>query len=106
MEEELKLLLEAEVRAEALVDGTRRECERLIEQAHSEVRAAEQRVEAHLPEVRSALFTEAGERADRELAELERRYRERSDRLRSLARKHEEEVVSAAFALFVDPDWE
>ena len=106
MAEELRRLLEAEARAEALVDGAKRECDRLIEQAHAEVRAAEQRVEEHLPELRSSFFNKAGERTDSALAELERRYHQRGELLRSLAQKHGDEAVGAAFALFVDPDWE
>ncbi|MDA8365076.1 MAG: ATPase [Gammaproteobacteria bacterium] len=106
MEDELKRLLDAEARAEAVVDATRRECERLIQQAHEQVRASEQRVEEHVPELRSAFYDKAEERANLALAELERRYHERSEQLRSLALKHSGEAVDAAFALIIDPDWE
>ncbi len=106
MEEDLKLLLDAEARAETLVDGATRECERLIEQAHAEVRAAEQRTEAHIPEMRSSFLGKAEERAKLAVAEMERRYQKRGELLHSLAQEHREEAVGAALALFVDPDWE
>ena len=106
MAEELRRLLDAEARAEALVDEAKRECDRLIEQAHAQARAAEQRVEEHLPELRSSFFNKAVERTDSALAELERRYQQRGELLRALAREHGDEAVSIAFALFVDPDWE
>ncbi len=106
MEDELKRLLAAELRAEALVEEANRERERLIHQARDDARAAEQRFEARLPELRNAFLSKAEERASQAVAELTRRYEERRAQLRAMAKEHEREAVGAAIALLIDPDWE
>ncbi len=106
MEDDLKRMLDAETRAEAMVDDTRRECARLMEQARMEARAAEQRMEERIPQTRSALLEDAEKRAAAAVVELERRYQDQGEQLRSLARRHAEEAVAAALALICDPGWE
>ncbi len=106
MDDELKRLLDAEARAEAMVDATQRECERLIEQTREEVQAAERRAEEHMPELRKAFVDRADERAGLTLAEMERHYRERGERLQAMASARAQEAVDATLALIVDPDWE
>lgn len=106
MEDELKRLLDAELRAETLVEDANRERERMIHQAREDAHAAEQRFEARLPELRNAFLGKAEERAAQAVAELTRRYEERREQLRAMARDHEREAVAAAIALLIDPDWE
>ncbi|MHB8455085.1 MAG: ATPase [Acidiferrobacterales bacterium] len=106
MEDELKRLLDAELRAEALVEEANRERDRLIHQAREDARAAEQRFETRIPELRNVFLGKAEERAVKAVAEMTRRYEERREHLRAMARDHEREAIASAIALLIDPDWE
>lgn len=104
MESDLKQLLDAEARAQAIVDAADRERERLIEQALSEAREAEAHFEANRAEVRAPFLQEAAARADQSVAALTRKYEERQRALRDLAERHEGEAIAAATELLLDPD--
>jgi len=103
MEDTLKQLLEAEARAQAIVDAADRERERVIEQALREVREAEDRFESDKAEIRVPYLREASSRAEQAVAELTRKYEERQRALRNLAEQHEAEAVAAALELLLDP---
>ena len=103
MEDILKHLLEAESRAETIVEEAEQERARIIQQALDNVKQIEDRFEAGLPELRISFTSKAEERAAQEIAGMQRRYDERSRDLRSRAEQREEDALAAAIALITDP---
>ncbi len=103
MTEPLHRLLEAEARAQAIIDEARQAQQRMIEEALAAARHAEARFEASRPELRAPYLKEAQDRADQATAELTRKVGERQRTLRELASRHESEAVEAALALLLDP---
>lgn len=104
MDETLKRLLEAEVRAETIARQADEAREHLIQSALFEARAEENRFEARIPELHAAFTEKAENRAGQTNNELKRRYDERHTQLRDMAQAHEEEALDAAFALLIDPE--
>ncbi|OIO58480.1 MAG: ATPase [Alphaproteobacteria bacterium CG_4_10_14_0_2_um_filter_63_37] len=102
MEDSLKRLLDAEVKAEALIDGANAQKEAMLRQAIEDVRQAERRFEERIPEIQSSFETKAQSRAEQAVAALERRYHEREGQLGALAAARHDEAVEAAFALLID----
>lgn len=103
MDDQLQRLLEAEARAEAVIDAASRERQRMIDAALAAVREAEARFEAGRSELRAPFLHEAQMRAEQAAAELARKYAERQRTLRELAARHESEAVDAALTLLLDP---
>ena len=101
MEDTLKRLLDAELRAEEVVAGAEAEREHLIDQALAD--PAEAQFEARLPELRASFLGKAEARAAQAVHELERRYAERSRQLREMAQQRESEALRAALELVLDP---
>ena len=104
MDQTLKRLLDAEVRAEQIVRQAEDAREKLIRSALLEARAIENRFEARVPELHASFREKAEARADQTISELKRRFDERHVQLRNLAEQREEEALEAAFALLVDID--
>lgn len=105
MATDLQRLLDAEARAEAIIDAADRERQRLIDAALAEAAAAEARFEANLAAIRTPFLAEAEARAAQGVAELTRKYEERQQALRALAELHEAEAVEAGLAMLIDPAW-
>ena len=103
MNEPLQRLLDAEARAQAVIDDAGRERQRMMDEALAAVRDAEARFEAGRAELRAPYLREAQGRADQMVAELSRKYGERQRTLRELAARHESEAVEAALTLLLDP---
>jgi len=103
-EDVLKRLLEAERRAEAIVESARTEQARLIDEARREARALEQGFEARVPGIRALHVKDAEERAERAIAELERRFHERQKELRRLAEAREDDAVRDALGILTSPE--
>ncbi len=103
MEDALKRLLDAEARAEAIIEEANRERDRLIKEALQAAREAEARFEERRQEIRIPFLREAEVRAEQALAELARKSEERSRSLREQAGRHEGEAIAAALALLLDP---
>jgi vacuolar-type H+-ATPase subunit H len=103
MDDQLQRLLEAEARAQTVIDGASHERERMIEGALAAVRDAESRFEASRAELRAPFQHEAQGRADQAVAELTRKFGERQRNLRDLASRHESDAVHAALTLLLDP---
>jgi hypothetical protein len=57
---------------------------------------------ARIPEIQKGWLQKADERADKTIAEIERRYGERHERLRDLAEEREDEALNAAFQVLID----
>jgi V/A-type H+/Na+-transporting ATPase subunit G/H len=103
MSDILKLLLEAEQQAEALVKAAEAEREAMISQARAEARAAEQTFKAHIRSLRDEFVRRAETRATEDLNALKRHYDQRKVELQSTVEQHQAEAVSAALALLLDP---
>jgi vacuolar-type H+-ATPase subunit H len=103
VEAPLQRLLDAEARAQAVIDDASRERQRMVDDALAAVRDAEARFDAGRAELRVPYLHEAQGRADQAVAELSRKYGERQRMLRELASRHESEAVDAALTLLLDP---
>lgn len=103
MEDSLKRLLEAEARAQAIIEAASMERQRLVDEALAAAREAEVRFESGRAELRAPFVREAHGRADQAVAELARKYEERQRGLRDMATRHEQEAVDAALNLLLDP---
>ena len=104
MDQTLKRLLEAEVRAEQIARQADEARERLIQGALLEARAEESRFESRIPELHASFRKKAEARADQTIRELKKRYDERPTQLRNLAEEREEEALNEAFHLLIDPE--
>ncbi len=103
MEDPLKRLLEAEARAQGIIDAASEERQRILDAALASAREAESRFEAGRVDLRAPFMKEARGRADQAVAELARKYEERQRALREMASRHEQEAVDAALTLLLDP---
>jgi hypothetical protein len=103
VDDQLQRLLEAEARAQTVIDAAGVECQRILDDALATVHDAEARFEAGRAGLRAPFLKEAQARADQAVAELNRKYGERQRMLRDLASRHESEAVDAALALLLDP---
>ena len=103
MDDQLQRLLEAEARAQAVIDAASQERRRIVDDALVAVRDAGARFEAGRTNLRAPFLSEAHGRADQAVAELSRKYGERQRMLRDLAARHESGAVDAALALLLDP---
>ena len=102
MDQTLKRLLDAEVRAEQIARQADEAREKLIRSALLEARAIENRFEARIPELHASFREKAEARADQTISELKRRFDERHLQLRNQAEQREQEALDAAFALLID----
>lgn len=103
MDDPLHRLLEAETRAQAVIESADRERQRIIDETLAAARSAEARFAAGRAELRAPFLNEAQGQAEQAVAELTRKYGERQRTLRDLAARHETEAVDAALNLLLDP---
>lgn len=104
MDETLQRLLDAEKRAETIVQQADEERDRIIQGALHEAHAEEERFEARIPELHNAFIEKAEQRAIQTNSELKKRYDEHHMLLRTTAETREAEALSAAFELLIAPD--
>jgi vacuolar-type H+-ATPase subunit H len=103
MDDPLKRLLEAEARAQGIIESASQDRQRILDDALAAARDAEARFEAGRADLRAPFLKEAQGRADQAVAELARKYEERQRSLRDMSSKHEQEAVDAALNLLLDP---
>lgn len=103
MDDILKRLLDAELRAEQLAQKAEQDQERTIQEAMREARSQDERLRSRVPDLHRGYIHKAEERAEQTIAELRRRYDERQVELRKLADQHANEALDSAFALLIDP---
>ncbi len=103
MADHLKRLLEAEARAQSLIDAANTERERMLNETLSAAREVEARFAAGRTALRAPYLKDAQSRAEQAVAELTRKYEERQRNLREMAARHEQEAVNAALNLLLDP---
>jgi|APFre7841882724_1041349.scaffolds.fasta_scaffold11610_3 V/A-type H+-transporting ATPase subunit G/H len=104
MDDHLTRLLEAEARAQGIIDASKAERQRIIDDALAAVRNGEERFEAGRADLRSPFLREAHGRAEHAVAELTLKFGERQRNLREMAFRHEQEAINAALNLIADPD--
>ncbi|MCU0833300.1 MAG: ATPase [Chromatiaceae bacterium] len=104
MDDTLQRLLEAEMRAEHIARQAETEQEHIVQAAHAEARAQDERFVARIPDLHRSYITKAQERAEQTVAELKRRYDERHVQLRDTAESREEEALEAAFDVLVSAE--
>lgn len=102
MDDTLKRLLDAEMKAEKLAREAEQQQERIIQAAFHDARADDERFTARIPDLHRGFISKAEERADQTVAELKRRYDERHVQLRESAEQRENEALDAAFSLLLD----
>ena len=103
MEAILKRLLDAETKAQRLLDHTEGESGRIVREALTDAEAAEERFAARIPELQSSFVEKAQERAALSVGEMQRRYEDRLATINQLAEEHREEAINAAMAIILDP---
>jgi V/A-type H+-transporting ATPase subunit G/H len=104
LDDTLKRLLEAEMRAEGLAQQAEEEAESLVQAAVAEAKAQEERFRARIPDLHKGYIQKSEERAEQTIAELKRRYDERHVQLRNMAEEREEDALVAAFDLLLAAD--
>ncbi len=102
MDETLKRLLDAEMRSEQTVEEAKAKREEITRQALEEARRAEQRFSDRIPDLHASFVEKAEARAAQSINELQRRYDERNQALRSMAQQHESEAIDTALALLLE----
>jgi vacuolar-type H+-ATPase subunit H len=103
MEDILKRLLDAEIKAQHLVDQANAERERIIHEALADAQAADERFTARIPELQASFVDKAQERATQAVGEMQRRYEERRATLNQMAAERREEAIEAAVNVVLDP---
>lgn len=102
MDDTLQRLLDAEMRAEALATEAEEAHEQTIQETMAEVRERDEAFAASIPALQQSWIHRADERAEKTIAETERRYGERHERLRDIAEEREDAALSAAFQVLID----
>ena len=104
MDDTLKRLLDAEREADALVAKALTDRDRIVEKALEEIKAADSRFRARIPELREGFQKKAEERASQAVAELRRRYGERREQLdEDIARRRGQAVAAGLETLLAPP---
>jgi vacuolar-type H+-ATPase subunit H len=103
LEESLKYLLDAERRAQEIVNKAIGERDHMLEKASEEVRHAEERFKARIPGIRDSFLKKAIERADQTNAEILRRYVDHWDGLEQEVDERRERAIAEAMNLLLDP---
>lgn len=102
MDDTLQRLLDAEMKAENLAREAEEERERTIRVATLEARELDEAFSARIPTLQQTWVSRSEERANNTIAEIERRYDERHERLRDIAEEREDEALNAGFRILMD----
>ncbi len=102
MENVLQRLLDAELKAQEIVENAKKERDLLVDEAREEVKRAEQRFELRIPEIYSSFADKAEQRANAQINELERRYQERRQQLLEISAQHQQQAAEAVLDLLLN----
>lgn len=102
MDDTLQRLLDAEMKAESIAREAEEARENTIRAATLEARELDEAFTAKIPILQQTWIARSEERAANSIAEIERRYDERYERLRDVAEEREEEALNAGFRLLMD----
>jgi len=103
MDDTLKRLLDAEIRAEKIASEAEQAQEHVIQDAMRDARLEDERFTTRIPDLHRAFVHKAQDRAEQTVAELKRRYDERHVQLRNMAEEREQDALKHAFELLIDP---
>jgi len=101
VDDTLKRLLDAEQRAQALVAKAIEERDRMIDQAVQDVKTADERFKARIPELREGFQRKAEERAEQAIAEIRRRHAERRTTLDKETERRREQAAARALEMLL-----
>jgi len=104
MENVLKRLLDAELKAQNVVEQAKKERDKLVHEAREEVKRAEQRFQARIPEIHASFIDKAEEKAQAHINELERRYEERRHSLENIAAQRRQQAVKDVLDMLLDTE--
>ena len=96
----LEHLLEAEARAQQLVQSSDEERQAILTAARAEARKAEDNFAQRVVEIQTALLNQAEQRAGRAIADLQREYEQRRLSLQAQYEQRGQVALAAALALF------
>jgi len=102
MDDTLQRLLDAEMKAERLAKEAEEQHGQTILVATNEARDLDDEFTGRIPEMQASWISRSEERALKTIAEIERRYAERHERLREMAEAREDEALIAAFQILID----
>lgn len=103
MNDSLKNLIQAESEAEDIVSRGEYERDAIVQKSIDDAADMEQQFKHRLPEIHQSFLNKARESAEQSIAEIKLRYDERSDEMRALATKHEQEALQYAIELILTP---
>lgn len=101
MDNVLQRLLDAELKAQHIVEDAKQERDLLVNEAREEVKRAEQRFNARIPEIHTSFTDKAEERAQAQINELERRYKERRKLLLETSSQHQQQAIGEVLLLLL-----
>lgn len=99
MDDTLKRLLDAEMRAEHIAQQAEAEQERIIQKAIADAKTENDRFTTRIPDLHRAVIAKSEDKAEQTIAELKRRYDERHIQLRDQAEQREGAALEAAFQI-------
>ena len=102
MDDTLQRLLDAEMKAESIAREAEEAREKTIRAATLEARELDEAFTAKIPTLQQTWIARSEERAANAIAEIERRYDERYERLRDIAEDREEEALNAGFRMLAN----
>jgi len=103
MDDTLQRLLDAEHRAEKMAREAEEAYEERLRTTADEAHQLDEELTSRIPELRDVWIKRSAERAATTIAETERRYGERHEKLRQAAESNETRALDAAFRLLQDP---
>lgn len=104
MNDVLKRMLDAEQRAQRLVDDALEQQKKMLELAREEAHEAEQRFESRMHDLRHDLENKAEAEAARTISQMERRSREHREQLKASAEDCRHDAVDAVVSIVTDPE--
>ncbi len=103
MEATLQRLLDAERKAQQLVDLASLERDRILQGALADASAASDRLTARIPDIQTSLTAKAQERANQSIAEMQRRHADHLALIHQSSKTRREEAMLAAMTMLLDP---
>lgn len=103
MDDTLQRLLDAEHRAEKMARDAEAAYEERLRETSDEAHHLDEELTSRIPALRDTWIKRSAERAATSIAETERRYGERHEKLRQAAENNETRALDAAFVLLLDP---
>lgn len=102
MEDILKRLLEVEINAEKMVATAQAQREATVHQVLLDTQHAEQQFKAQIPELQAHFLQKAEQRATQTVAELQKRYADKTAQLQQSAQANHHIALEAAQKLFMN----